>query len=530
MSGRQADVLVVGAGPTGLALALQAHDHGASVQVIERRGERFRPSRAMVMHPRTLEMLRPRGVTDLLLGRGDPAASIQLHLGSRLARVHTADLDLSATEFPHLLLIRQAAVESVLSQAVAERGIVVERGCELTGLDPKGPQPCATLTRAGIQERVPYRYLVGCDGADSTVRTLAGIGWPGSRYHEEVVLADVELTSALTPEDAHVFAGRSGVLFLFGLGELASWRLLATRTASEPTSAKESVGLRIAELQALLDDAGVQARITDVGWSTRISPERRLASRYRLGRLFLAGDAAHTHSPAAAQGMNTGIQDGLNLGWKLAVSARSSHLDVRTSLLLDSYEIERRPIAREVLGFTSAMFWAEASAHPAARLLRGLAPLAAPALPFALRDRRVLVQALQQLSQFRVRYRHSPLSVEAAPFRSGPKAGDRLPDGTVTVEGRPRRLHELVSPPGIHVLLQRDALPQRESDLLERCWSGQRLYLHRVTSWAGEGAILIRPDGYLGLRSVKADVDQLRQWLQLIAVCGDDEAHASTRR
>ncbi|TFB54696.1 FAD-dependent oxidoreductase, partial [Cryobacterium tagatosivorans] len=188
------DVLVVGAGTTGLALALQARDHGAHVRIVERRAELFRPSRAMIMHPRTLEVLRPLGVTDALLARGDVAAAARLHLRSRVVPVGIERLDLPRTAFPHLLLIRQADVEAVLSEALAARGVTVERGAELVGIRP-GKSHLAILRhneRDEELEEVPYLYLAGCDGTASVVRERIG-AWHGGDYAEEVVLADLEL-------------------------------------------------------------------------------------------------------------------------------------------------------------------------------------------------------------------------------------------------------------------------------------------------------------------------------------------------
>ena len=158
----------------------------------------FRPSRAMIMHPRTLEVLRPSGVTDALLDRGNAAPSAELHLGHRDILVPLADFDLADTAFPHLLLIRQTDVETVLCGALAERGVRVERGTELIGVGPPGAAPEATVARGGVTEEIGYRYLVGCDGTGSTVRRLTGVPWLGAWYSHEVVLADVELDTDLT--------------------------------------------------------------------------------------------------------------------------------------------------------------------------------------------------------------------------------------------------------------------------------------------------------------------------------------------
>ncbi|HEU5424884.1 MAG TPA: FAD-dependent monooxygenase, partial [Nitrolancea sp.] len=194
------DLLVVGAGPAGLALALQARAHGARVRLIERRRDAFRPSRALILHPRTLEALRPLGVTDALLARADRAPAAHLHLGARMVPASLAELALPDTAFPHLTLIRQLEVETVLARALKERGVAVERGVELLDLRDEGSGVRATLrTRSGVEEAA-FALVAGCDGPESTVRGIAGIGWEGGAYREEAVLADVELAGELVED------------------------------------------------------------------------------------------------------------------------------------------------------------------------------------------------------------------------------------------------------------------------------------------------------------------------------------------
>jgi 2-polyprenyl-6-methoxyphenol hydroxylase-like FAD-dependent oxidoreductase len=504
------DVLVVGAGPTGLAVALQAHDHGATVRVVERRPEEFRPSRAMIIHPRTLECLRPLGVTDELLARGDVSPAAELHLGHRRVSVRLSDLDLPDTAFPHLLLERQADVEAVLARALTRRGVTIERGVELVDLtvgsdDSPGR---ATLRSAAGTVEASCRFVAGCDGAGSTVRSLAGIGWRGADYRQEVVLADVELTGDLTPGVVHVAAGRDGLLFLFSLGEGATWRVLATRPtrgslATDPGQPGPPVPA--ADVQRLLDGSGLAVVVDQLKWSASVRLQDRLAASYRYRNLFLAGDAAHTHSPAGGQGMNTGIQDAVNLGWKLAFAVgNGNHVE-----LLDSYDRERRPIARQVLAMTHLIFFAEASTNPLPAFLRGtLAPLLAPAVPFFVDRRRLLAQAVRTLSQFRVNYRDSVLSRDTTPWPGrGLRAGDRLPDATVVCDGRTVRLHELTATPGVHLLLSRDADPYDASPLVR---------VHRLTNRPGAGVVAVRPDGHIGFRSDRSDRDRLTAWLDLV--------------
>lgn len=489
-------------------MALQAHDHGATVRVVERRPHLFRHSRAMIMHPRTLESLRPLGVTDDLLERGDVSPRAELHLGCRRVAAQLADVALPDTAFPHLTMLRQADVEEILARALAERGVPVERGTELVDAASDAEAATAILrSDAGVEE-LGCGFVAGCDGPASTVRDSARIGWRGGTYREEVVLADVELSGDLAEGVMHVVAGRKGLVFLFALGEGARWRLLATRPGrgSDVPFGQPGEEVPASDVQRLLDVAGLDATVTDLRWSAAVRLQHRLADSFRYDRLFLAGDAAHAHSPAAAQGMNTGILDAVNLGWKLAfASDECDHPD-----LLASYERERRPVARQVLALTHLVFFAEASTHPLPSFLRGtLVPLAAPALPLLLRQPRLMAQVVRMLSQRWVRYRHSPLSVEGTPSNGRwPRPGDRLPDQEVTYGGRVVRLHEVTARPGVHVLLERDA------GALDARRLGRHVLVHRMSS-PGGGLVAVRPDGHVGFRCGDADAAQLEDWLDL---------------
>jgi 2-polyprenyl-6-methoxyphenol hydroxylase-like FAD-dependent oxidoreductase len=500
------DVLVVGAGPTGLTLALQAAAHGARVRVVERRLEAFRPSRALIVHARTLEVLRPLGVTDALLAAADTAPRARLHLGRHEIPVVLAELAVRDTAFPHLTLVRQAQVEAVLAAALAECGVLVEPGTELVAVED-GPDDCAaTLRSGGGLEVLHCRALAGCDGVNSTVRALAGIGWPGGRSRPEVVLADVELAGDLAPGVAHVAAGRRGPVLLFALGERAPWRLLATRVAPDRLlPGHTGPPVPVGELQQLLDVAGLPARVTAVAWSDRVALQHRLASSFRAGRLFVAGDAAHAWSPAGGEGMNTGVQDAADLGWKLAL-LREAEDPVR---LLDSYEAERRPAAGALLALTRLLFWGESATDPVASALRGsLAPLAAPLVPWLLDRRNLVARGFRILAQLDVGYRRGPLGRSGSTPRPGRlRPGDRVPDAPVSCSGGPVRLHELLAGPGVHLLLDRDAPQPRVA--------GRLLHVHRLTSSPGQGVVAVRPDGHAGFLSGAVD-DELSWWLASI--------------
>jgi 2-polyprenyl-6-methoxyphenol hydroxylase-like FAD-dependent oxidoreductase len=511
-----ADILVAGAGPAGLALALQAHDHGAVVRVVDRRPEAVRPSRALILHARTLEVLRPLGVTSALLARADTAPAADLRLGARVVRVRFGGLALRDTAFPHLTLVRQMDVERVLAEALTGRGVEVERGTELAAVHNEPGGVRAVLRNPTGAGETRFGFAVGCDGPASTVRAQAGLRWTGRVYPVEVVLADAELDVDLPGDAAQVVAGRGGLLFAFRLGEQATWRLLATRPATPGRLEPGSFGPPVSaiDLQALMARAGLDARITDLRWSARVMVQRRLASRFRRGRLFLAGEAAHAFSPATGQGMNAAIQDAANLGWKLAFAAARNR-SPGDERLLDSYDRERRPVARQLLALTNLAFWAEASAGPVPSALRArVAPLAAPLVP-ALTRGRPAASGIRLLSQLSAGYRGSPLSVEATPRRPGGlRAGDRLPDRLVDAGGRSVRLHELLARPGVHILLDRDA------DRLEDLAPGRFVTVHRLTSVPGRGVTVVRPDGYIGFLGRTAEASQLAAWLARVSAGG----------
>ncbi|MCZ2812048.1 FAD-dependent monooxygenase [Modestobacter sp. VKM Ac-2979] len=506
------DVLVVGAGPTGLALGLQAAAHGARVRVVDARTTASRPSRALIVHARTLEVLRPLGVVADLLAGADTGPAAELHLGRSTVPVRLGDLAVPDTAFPHLTFLRQQHLERVLTAALTDCGVRVEWATLLMAPE-EGPEGvAAVLSRDGGTEVVHCAALAGCDGVDSTVRSSAGIGWPGARSRPEVVLADVDLAGDLAAGTAHVAAGRGGLLIAFALGEGAPWRLVATRTAPDrlrPGASGPSVPA--GELQELLDAAGLPARVTDVAWSSRIALQHRLATAYRVGRLFLAGDAAHAWSPAGGQGMNTGIQDATALGWRLATAAASSAPED----LLDSYEAERRPVAAAMLALTRLLFWGESATDPVAATLRGhLAPLAAPLVPWVLSRRRLVARGFRVLAQLDTGYRGGPLGrTGSIPRRGRLRPGDRVPDASVSCQGRDLRLHELIARPGVHVLLDRDA-PDLDPSV-----AGPLVHVHRLASSPGRGVVAVRPDGHAGFISGAVD-PELCWWLSSVGASG----------
>ncbi|MFF4508831.1 FAD-dependent monooxygenase [Streptomyces sp. NPDC001401] len=495
------DVLVVGAGPTGLALAAQLRAYGASFRIVDRSVDRVRESRALAIQPRTLEALAPFGVTDELIGRGNPAMQVRMHLPRRVVQLPLFDIGLTDTAYPFLLFLSQAETESVLSEHLLDQGVEAERGTELVRLERTGSSVTCRLRHGdGTEEAVAATYVVGCDGAHSTVRDQAGIGFEGYAYPQTFLLADLEV-DGLEPGAVHTYMSGDGVLFFFPLGSPATWRLLTMRPPDAPDT-QVTLGL----LQEITDRyADDRPALRDPVWMTDFRLHNRGAAHYRSGPFFLAGDAAHIHSPAGAQGMNTGIQDALNLGWKLALISRGR----ASEEWLETYEAERAPVGRRVLRFTDRAFTIGTSGNPVIRFARTrLAPRLAPLALRATGPRGLVFRTVSELG---IHYRHS-LATSAGPRspRRGPRAGDRLPD-------LPRGLQARTSGPGRHLLLSGPPALWGDEHLVSLLKGRDDLIdVHRLgddSPWTVATHALVRPDGYLGYVARGTHLEGLRSYL-----------------
>jgi 2-polyprenyl-6-methoxyphenol hydroxylase-like FAD-dependent oxidoreductase len=528
------DVLIVGAGPTGLTLAAQLQAFGTSFRLIDRQLDRVHESRALAVQPRTLEVLTGLGLADTMVERGNPAVELEMHGRFRTTRAPLFDMGLDDTRFPFLLFLSQAETEAILGEHLVAGGARIERGVELVALTQHTDHVACTLRhRDGHTEQGEARYVVGCDGAHSAVRQLAGVEFTGAPYPQTFVLADLAADGP-RPGAVHAYLGDDGLLFLFPLGHPATWRLLAMASRSAAGSADETPDLD--RLQALADRyAGEAVRLHDPVWATYFRIHHRHATHYRRGRAFLAGDAAHIHSPAGAQGMNTGIQDAWNLGWKLAlVMAGEAHAD-----LLDTYETERMPVGRGVLRFTDRAYRIATSTDPIIRTLR--TTLAPHLVRLALAFRRGRALAFRSLAQLAITYRDSPISQEGRPrLRKGPRAGERLPDAPVAQPGQPlTSLHQLLAPARFHLLLSGPPSAWPASDRVRSRLRGSRIDVHRLARQPNGDAFhdasgnaherlgltepeaiahhLVRPDGHIAYRAAGAD---LRDLVAYLSRCG----------
>lgn len=335
------DVVIAGGGPTGLMLASELRLHGAHVLVLEKEAEPTRHVRALGLHVRSIELMDQRGLLDRFLAHGR-----QYPLGGFFAgmvKPAPARLD---TAHGYVLGIPQTSTDRLLAERAAELGAEIRRGCELVGLSQDDHEVTAELADG---THLRSRYLVGCDGGRSTVRGLLGVGFPGEPSRVETLLGEMEVTAP--PETvAAVVAEVRETQKRFGLGPIGEG-LYRVVVPAEGVAEDRSVAPTLAEFrQQLRAFAGTDFGVHSPRWLSRFGDATRQADRYRIGRVLLAGDAAHIHPPTGGQGLNLGIQDAVNLGWKLAAEINGWAPDG----LLDSYHAERHPVAADVLSNTRA--------------------------------------------------------------------------------------------------------------------------------------------------------------------------------
>ena len=405
------DVLIVGAGPTGLTLACEAARRGLSCRLIEAATEPNPWSRALGVQARTLELLAQMGLADEAVARGHKAHGARIH-GAGRERAHLT-LDKLDSPFPFILILPQNETEALLADGARRQGVGIERGTALTRFAQDANGVTATLRhRDGREETARARWLVGADGAHSAVRHGLGRPFAGAEYPEAFLLADCRLAGSVPEDELSVYLTHDGFLAIFPFGG-GLFRLIASLPGAAASGADwEPHAATLAECQAVVDARGPGGvRLSDPRWLSRFRLHRRLAPQMRVGQVFLAGDAAHIHSPAGGQGMNTGIQDAVNLAWKLALVTQGASPDA----LLASYQVERHPVAADVLRDTDLAMRAvtlhdkpvEAVRDQVLASFSGLEPV-----------RRRVRDRVAQLS---VRYRHSPIVEDAGGAdRSGP--------------------------------------------------------------------------------------------------------------
>jgi 2-polyprenyl-6-methoxyphenol hydroxylase-like FAD-dependent oxidoreductase len=490
----QADVLIAGAGPTGLVLALWLTKLGVRVRIIDKAAEPGTTSRALAVQARTLEFYQQIGLAQGVVDRGHKVAALNLWVKSALAaRVPIGNLGQGLTPFAFPTIFPQDEHERLLIERLSEMGVEVERPVELTAFEDEGGEIRATLSKAGSEETGAYAYLAGCDGARSKVRELLNTGFPGGTYDHLFFVADVEAAGPPMNGELHVALDDADFLAVFPLQDTGRARLIGS---IRDDAAKDHEHLQFDDVRARAVQ-NLEVEVTHVNWFSTYRVHHRVAQGFRKGRAFLLGDAAHIHSPVGGQGMNTGIGDAVNLAWKLAAALQEPF----SAALLDSYEPERIAFAQQLVATTDRAFTAVTSASAWARFVRTKAiPVLAPAL---FRVPAVRIFAFRTISQIAVNYRASSLSLGAAGKVHG---GDRLPWVRVGMPGADEFNFAALTSLDWQIHIYGDAVGEIRT-LSDR----RRIPLH-VFAWhpamkgsgLRRGAVyLVRPDGYVALASPK---------------------------
>ncbi|MFD7415964.1 FAD-dependent monooxygenase [Kitasatospora purpeofusca] len=527
MDDTETEVLVVGAGPVGLTAAAELRRRGVGCRIVDRLDRPQPYAKAVGLQPRTLEVWEAMGLVGRVLDEAVPLlgqlAFVDGEPGPRL------ELELPAEVPYRFAALPQDTTERLLAEHLAGFGTRVERGTELLGLDQDDDRVRAELATPDGPAVLRARYVLGCDGAHSRVRRAIGVDFAGDAFPERYMLGDVEVDWDLPGGYGVRCLRRTGdgapddVLVCIPLPGRRRYRV-SMLVPSGPEDAADGAaagevthglaggrGPDLADIQAVLDRLSPRpARAGALRWSSVFRISHRLADRYRVGRVFLAGDAAHIHPPTGAQGLNTGVQDAYNLAWKLALALRGAAADG----LLDSYHAERHPVGAEVVGRTVRHARGEADADD-------------------------LTTVLLRQAQLLVNYRGGPLGDEGGATGAGPRAGDRAPDCTGLerpLTAFPQRLfdllrarphHALLLYAGagadgaaraehlhaladaaraaahglldVHVLLAGDAPAPPEGLLLPYARDAAGSFRAAYAPADGE-AFLVRPDGYLGTR------------------------------
>ncbi|HZX71987.1 MAG TPA: FAD-dependent monooxygenase [Rhodanobacter sp.] len=512
-------VLIVGAGPTGLVLALWLTRLGISVRIIDKAADAGTTSRALAVQSRTLEFYRQIGLADAVVDAGVTIAGINLWVrGRKAARVPFREIGAGLSPFPSALVFPQDAHEQLLIERLQALGVTVERQTELLRFEQSAAGVHATLRQSdGAEVASHAAWLAGCDGARSIVREVLGLVFPGGTYTQRFYVADVDAEGPVTDHELHIDLDDADFLAVFPLKGAGRVRLVGTVREPAHDEGKDEDELTFDDVSPRAI-AQLKLGIARVNWFSTYRVHHRVAPSFRHGRAFLLGDAAHIHSPAGGQGMNTGIGDAVNLAWKLAAVLNGLAGDN----LLDTYEVERIRFARRLVATTDRGFTLATSDGALARQVRTrLVPLIAPLLFRWPPLRRFLFRTMSQIG---INYRHSTLSAGRAGAVHG---GDRLPWVRTTAG------HDNFDPLE-SLAWQVHVYGEARAELTAACVE-YRLPLH-VFAWSADmpragfkcnALYLIRPDGYIALAVADGDPQRLRDYL--LTRYGDNNPESSNR-
>jgi len=508
------DVLIVGAGPTGLALACQLTRFGIDSVIIDKKETTTPYSKAIGVHARTLEIYEQIGLAGPLIALGDPAEKVRLFAGGSMrGDIELIDIGKGMSPYPYLLVVEQGRHERLLYDHIRTNGHDVLWLTELVSFQNTDDGVTAHVRSATSDVRmIEAKYLVGCDGAKSFVRNALGLKFEGTTFERMFYVADVRIDWEFGHDALQVFLMRNSLLAFFPMRGEKQFRIVGT-FPEEFTKDEGDVLYEEIE-QQIKHDADIELDITGVNWFSTYKVHTRHVNKFSIGRCFLAGDAAHIHTPAGAQGMNTGIQDGYNLAWKLALVLKYS----APRRLLETYNEERLPNAQQLVRTTDRFFMLGAGRNKFLAFVRmWVFPYVAGFL-FSLDSVKRFV--FPRVSQIAINYRSSSLGKTLGRFNV--RAGDRMP--WFEIEGA--SIYDRLREPVFHLLVffeGKTEVPPLPDDLLEG-WNGMidstvislSPKIREIFGTKKSFYIILRPDNYVGMISDDFDPEQAKTYLHLI--------------
>jgi len=504
MSAPRPDVLIAGAGPTGLVLALWLARAGVRPRVIDKAPGPGLASRAMAVQARTLEFYRQLGVADGVVAGGLLMSGARFWDRGRLAALlPLGDIGAGISPFPMVLSYPQDDHERFLIERLCEAGVAVEWNTELVGLRQSADRVHARLRANGVETESEHAYLCGCDGAHSAVRHALGVGFPGAKYDSRFYVADVAGEGWSPGSFVNVSLGRGTICLGFPVRRAGMVRFIGVLPAE--LAARDD--LTFDDVRPISEQL-LGLRTTDVNWFSTYSVHHRVAEAFRVGRVFLSGDAGHVHSPAGGQGMNTGIGDAVNLAWKLAAVLRGT----AAPAVLDSYEAERQRFARTLVASTDRAFGFLVGGGLRGWLMRRV--VMPRVLPLAVKVPAVRRAMFGLISQTRIEYRPSPLSVGGA---GRVRAGDRLPwlgepDNFAPLASRDWQVHVY----GEVGTALREVAARAGLEVHRFAWSAAC----RRVGFARDAINLVRPDGHVGFAARQTTMAGLTAYLERFGLHG----------
>ena len=518
MSELKTSVLIVGAGPTGLMAACQLARFGIDFQIIDAKGGPTTESRALVVQARTLEVYEQLGIAKHALDRGYIAAAMNVHAdGKHRARVPLGDIGEGMSPFPFLLVLEQCHNEEILLDHLTASGGVVAWNTSFTGLEQTSSGvTVSTVTSDGQEQTITADWMIAADGASSPVRHALNVPFEGGTYSERFYVADLNIDGDILPTEGSIFLAEKGFALILPMDGERHFRLVGI----VPQSITKDT-LVFADIEKDLDPIFRRSlSFHEPNWFSSYTVHHRCVDSFQSGRVLFAGDAAHIHSPAGGQGMNTGLLDAHNLAWKLALVCQG----VAKDDLVKTYSEERLPFAHRLLETTDRAFQAAMSQNFWLVFLRTkLFPRAVRTvmrIPFA---RRFFFETISQIG---ITHRTRTLSVDHGTEHDTLQAGDRLPIIQIEVDRQAQSTIDVLKAPGFHLIdFAPPAKAQKNARMLKAINGSASIAIQHTEAiclddrWRPEvdgRTYLVRPDMYIGLASTDLTEDQLQRYIESV--------------